>query len=161
MTIPCIYCWIASDPKTDAGPLTVSMCLHRLTSMPLKAVIQESARPAGISRLTGAGVPSQAPSLRAGTSSLTVWAPPQGCAYPAASSHQSQQVREGPQDGSAALLRSHLWSDVLSLQRGAMLCGQASPGSSQHSEGGVCAGRGCHRALTDCRPSIPAQWNAC
>lgn len=70
MTIPCIYCWIASDPKTDAGPLTVSVCLHRLTRVPLEAVIKESARPAGVSRLTGAGVPSQAPGLRAGTSSL-------------------------------------------------------------------------------------------
>ena len=27
-------CWIASDPKTDAGPLTVSMYLHRLTRCP-------------------------------------------------------------------------------------------------------------------------------
>lgn len=159
MIIPCIYCWIASVPKTEAGPLTVSVCLHRLTSVPLKAVIQESARPAGISRLTGAGVPSHAPSLRARTSSLTVWAPPRGCAYPAAGSHQSQRVREGPPGRKRSL--AAVSSLDPSLQRGAMLCGQVSPGSSQHSEGGVCAGRGCHRALTDCWPLIPAPWNAC
>lgn len=68
MTSPCIYCWIANDPKTDAGSLTASVCLHGLTRVPLKAVIKESARLAGVSRLTRAGVPSQAHSLRAGTS---------------------------------------------------------------------------------------------